>query len=416
MATAASREERQAAVVRTLGAILCTLLLSGFFAPRCGAVVYRSDGSEGSLRALHNAARDWDTITLPAGTFRWTSHLDIKKGITLQGATAIVGPSWSPRVTDATIIRDDTPRSGPGAGIIKVTIGPSQLFRLSGITFSPGSSTKYASSNGAIHFDSTDASSNTSMRIDHCHFDHLYQGKLIWVSGWVYGVADHNVMDCRGVTTSFYFWHNSYGGTNQINGNGAWADYPWYGTNKFFFVEDNRVNGSGNNVLSGGTDSDHGARCVFRHNYFHNAGLNSHGTEGGAIRGVRCYEVYNNVFDWTIEPAATGQRSGGSLWHDNTWTGVENRNNRHTGLSQFREFGAVTARAEFRPAAVSPWDMNDTEGNGTYIEGHLPYLFDSGTDTSSINSKGVIHDSTKNWAPNIGQDYGGRLMAAWLSK
>jgi hypothetical protein len=22
----------------------------------------------------------------------------------------------------------------------------------------------------------------------------------------------------------------------------------------------------------------------------------------------------------------------------------------------------------------------------------------------------------KNWAPNIGQDYGGRLMGAWLSK
>src|SRR5204863_1142266 len=222
--------------------------------------------------------------------------------------------------------------------------------------------------------------------------------------------ADHNVMDCRGVTTSFYFWHNSYGGTNQINGNGAWADYSWYGTNKFFFVEDNRVNGSGNNVLSGGTDSDHGARCVFRHNYFVNAVIGSHGTEGGVIRGVRAYEVYNNVFNWTIAPAGAGQRSGGSLWHDNTWTGVESGNNVHTGLSQFREFGAVTARAEFRPAAISPWDMNDTEGNGRYIEGHAPFLFASGTDTGSVMSHGVIRDSRKNWAPNQWVGYSLRNM------
>jgi len=34
------------------------------------------------------------------------------------------------------------------------------------------------------------------------------------------------------------------------------------------------------------------------------------------------------------------------------------------------------------------------------VEGHLPFLFDSGTDTSSVNSQGVIHDSTKNWAVN----------------
>src|SRR4030095_819204 len=98
----------------------------------------------------------------------------------------------------------------------------------------------YASSNGAIHFHSSGASPNTSMRMDHCHFDHLYQGHLFWVHGWVYGVADHNVMEC-GQSISLYFGQENYGGTGQINGNGAWADYSWYGTDKFFFVEDNRI-------------------------------------------------------------------------------------------------------------------------------------------------------------------------------
>jgi hypothetical protein len=125
---------------------------------------------------------------------------------------------------------------------------------------------------------------------------------------------------------------------------------------------------------------------------------------------VRCHEVYNNVFNWTIWPSGAGQRSGGSLWHDNTWTGLENGNNWHTGLSQYRMFGGVRVVSTFGPAAVSPWDMNDTEGNGTYVEGHAPFLFGSGTDTSSVNSQGVIHDSTKNWTPNQWVGYSIRNM------
>jgi hypothetical protein len=42
----------------------------------------------------------------------------------------------------------------------------------------------------------------------------------------------------------------------------------------------------------------------------------------------------------------------------------------------------------------------DTEGNRTFVEGHPPHVFDSGTDNSSVNSRGIIHDSTKHWVPN----------------
>ena len=49
------------------------LILSGFCAPRCGARVYDSEGSEGNVRELLRAARDGDTIMLSAGTFIWTA-------------------------------------------------------------------------------------------------------------------------------------------------------------------------------------------------------------------------------------------------------------------------------------------------------------------------------------------------------
>jgi hypothetical protein len=46
-----------------------------------------------------------------------------------------------------------------------------------------------------------------------------------------------------------------------------------------------------------------------------------------------------------------------------------------------------------------PWDRNDTEGTGTYVQGHPPYLFASGNATTN-NAGGTLRDSTANWAPN----------------
>jgi hypothetical protein len=385
-----------------IGTLLFTLILSGFSAPRCGATVYQSNGSEANIQSIHNnQARDGDTIVVPAGTFSWTSRLNITKGITLQGATTIVGPSSSPVVIDATIIQDNTPRSGPSTGIIRAIMSPSQSFRLTGLTFQAGSSTTYADGNGAIHLLSQGNWPNTSMRVDHCHFKWLYQSKNIWVSGWVYGVADHNVLDCRN-TISFYFWHETYGGPSQINGNGSWADYPWYGTNKFFFVEDNRINGGGTSVLSGNTDSFNGARFVLRHNYWQNAQPNSHGTEGGLGRGQRAWEVYDNTFNWTVANPAAGQRSGTSLWHDNVYLGIEQGNRHHTNLPVFRQTPARPSPVWGISDGTSIWDQNDTEGNGTYVEAHAhtPYVFDSGTHTGANGSQGLIVDSSKNWIPN----------------
>ena len=213
--------------------------------------VWPSDGTEtghnyagGSVQWVHdNQAQNGDKITLPSGIFHYTTTLNITKGITIQGTTVISGTARNPVINDGTIIKDETPRNSP---IIKVTLNSSQSFRLTGLTFTYGASTIYGSTNGAVHLQSTGATPNTSIRLDHCHFDRLYQGKLIWISGWNFGVADHNVLECRN-SQSFHMWCEKYGGTGQYNGNGAWADYPWFGTNKFFFIEDNTFLGNGTN-------------------------------------------------------------------------------------------------------------------------------------------------------------------------
>ena len=391
--------------MKTIGTLLFTLSalggLSGFSAPRCGATVYDSDGSEASVRACIHSAADGDIVTLPAGTFSWTSGLDITKGITLQGQTTVSAAGTSnPAIKDATIIRDDIPRTG-FSGIVSVRITPSQSFRMTGITFSPGSLTTKPPGDGAFRLNSSGATANNSMRIDHCHFASLYQGKLIWPSGWVYGVADHNVMECPGNTYPFFVTHATYGAANQKGGNGSWADYPWYGTDKFFFIEDNtiiRINALRVNSL---VDTLFGARWVARHNYLKDCIPNGHGTEGWAVRGQRANEFYDNTINITVNWGGGADRSGTALWHDNTFLGVMSANNASMcNLPNFRETPA-RPRPIWRIAdGTNPWDANDTEGNGTFVEGHLPFLFDSGTDTSSVNSQGVIHDSTKNWAVN----------------
>jgi len=346
------------------------------------------------VQALHNVAHDGDTITLPAGTFSWTAQLQITKGIRLQGATVISGAGTSnPTINDGTIIKDNTPRSGSDARILNVDITPTQSFRMTGITFAPGNSRTQADSDGAFHLVSGASSPNTSMRIDHCHFASLYQTKLFWVNGWIYGVADHNVIELRHNTFPFCVTHPTYGGTSQVNGNGAWADYPWFGTEKFWFIEDNTIIRAGLSYAASLVDSFNGGRWVVRHNYVINAIPSGHGTEGGPGRGQRANECYDNVFDLTV-PGIGVQRSGTSLWHDNTFAGLETDNNGSMcNLGNFREIPARPGPVWGIADGTSVWDKNDTEGNGTFVEGHTPYLFTSGTAATA---------STPLPAPDIG--------------
>jgi len=74
------------------------------------------------------------------------------------------------------------------------------------------------------------------------------------------GVADHNVMHAEGNSQSLYVTHAGYG-NGGTRGHESWADYPYFGTQNFFFFEDNTIAGNGAVTTSGAATP---ARHIFR--------------------------------------------------------------------------------------------------------------------------------------------------------
>src|SRR5437762_6692788 len=341
--------------------LLAALFLGIAFAPHLGATVYPSDGSEANVQAIHDTlAHDGDTITLPAGTFIWITGVDLTKGLTIRGQTTVTGAGTANcSANDQTIIIDEKLRSTPGS-LLKATIPAGKSFRLTGITFRRGT-VNIVGGDGGIRVNSSGGLVQ-SARIDHCHFYHLAWGAMLQVSGWTYGVDDHNLFEQGDGANKSHMFTN--GATNgHTDGNGAWADFPYYGSDKFWFVEDNTIKGTGVSPVSGGIDCTSGGRYVVRHNYWQNATPNGHGTEGWAVRGMRAVQSYSNTFFWEITPSGS-QRSGSSIWHDNTWLGRNSPNGTHTSLSYYREYAAGGGGVDAWGYAdgQNGWDKNDPHG------------------------------------------------------
>src|SRR6516165_8471704 len=207
---------------------LAALVLAIAFAPHSGATVYQSDGSDANVQAIHDTyAHDGDTITLPAGTFIWTAGVSLTKGITVSGETTITGAGTATcTADDQTIIIDEKLRSAPGS-LFKATIPAGKSFRLTGITFRRGT-VNIVGIDGGIRVNSSGGLVQ-SARIDHCHFYHLAWDAMLQVSDWTYGVDDHNLFEQGdGVNHSHLITNGSTNG--HTNGNGAWADFPYYGS------------------------------------------------------------------------------------------------------------------------------------------------------------------------------------------
>ena len=148
-------------------------------------------------------------------------------------------------------------------------------------------------------------------------------------------------------------------------------------------------------------DGENGASYVARHNDFTNCRPGQHGTEGGNRWRSRV-EFYNNTFHWTIRLVkcfARGTPSG------TITIGPENRPPitliQPLLFSVIFAGGGLTSPFGFGDG-TGPFDQNDTEGNGTFIDGHAPHVFDSGVVTTGVTGTGgtgTFTDSSKNWTP-----------------
>ncbi len=300
--------------------------------------VYHSDGSAASVQGLHDQVLNGDTITIPAGTFNWTTKVTISKSITLQGAG--VGN---------TIIKDAV----NGTQLIQVGLVANNLTRITGIEFQDGGAHHDAAPNGAFHVNGSNTNGST-FRMDHCYWNNI-NGSLVFDT--VLGVVDHTTFYCaRPGYIMFYVYGSNWNGQGPY-GDGSWHDPANFGSSQFIFFEDNTFTF---NVGGLGTISDAyaGARFVVRYNAIHDGVLNNHGTESsGRIRGGRAYEAYNNTYagsGWN--KFLTGCRSGSMLFHDNTISGYWG-SNAQAGLGNYRThmtfvpFGGADG--------ANPWDVNE---------------------------------------------------------
>ena len=97
-----------------------------------------------------------------------------------------------------------------------------------------------------------------------------------------------------------------------------------------------------------------------------------------------------------------GIRSGTLVVHDNTYDGIEPQG---YGLQTYRMIFGYDGTWKGATGA-NPWDYNVTEPDGIHIDGHPPYLFESGTVSSAVNNpNGTMTDSMKNWITNQWNGY-----------
>jgi len=351
---------------KKLNVLLAALLFAASGAAQAKSITALTPSFPDVSRAIGSAVGG-DTVIIPAGKASWTRQLVISKAITLRGKTTT--DSVAGTAVDGTIIVDNLPTT-ESQGLIRVTSASAKSYRISGLSFQDARTV--ITPNGYI----TLTGQSQAVRLDHCHFTVMpYQSVYVNVVDGVYGVADHNVFEVKNSQT-FQFHNGSAGGSLNTFGHVAWSLPTAWGSSQFFFVEDNHVTHSTTSALGALTDGDSGCRFVIRHNHLYNVHLANHGTEGVA-RGGRAMEVYNNDFHNTgAENAPGGIRSGGALFYSNTWSG--NKLSQGLALAVFRTQNTWQSQ-QFTgwegASGRSPWDVNDTQGNGTYVEGRAPFQY-----------------------------------------
>jgi hypothetical protein len=402
---------------------ICSAHKSLFVSTPTGAS-FDSDGSVQDIQAKHDSSscHDGDTITIPEGTFEWTARVNITKAITLKGKTVITDPGKSTAsASDKTIVLDNTPRSGTAQGVMDITATTGGVVTVQGITFKPfaGVTANPPTPKGAIHIHAG-LSSAPLVRITGCNFFELYQARLIHLSGWVYGVFDHNIAKGFAGYVFLLPQMDSYGGPSLEFGNGSWSDPTWFGTDKFFFMETNSfyhtVNRNPPNAPARVTnivDNENGGRVCFRYNYVKQGNLGSHGTEGGPARGVRITEFYKNTFDNDNGINSYGPRGGTFLTHDNTVLGARPNNDAMGGFANFRTTSVRPDPIWGISDGTSIWDENVTDVDSadpldktrqSFVAGHTPYLFAKGTVLTSDSRTQITVNNEPSakmpWNPN----------------
>ena len=239
-----------------------------------------------------DAAKDGDTVQLPAGKATWThgwntGHWAKMKAITIQGAGI-----------DKTVIRTDTSRA-PGDKSFVVNGVEGKPFRITGITFD---GTGFP--NAGIWAGEIVISGNCkNFRVDHCKF--LNMDQMMTIIGDTYGLIDHcyfHALEKNHQAQTIYCQ-----GPGKVN----FTKPLTMGTAQAVYFEDNEAHFSPEVVNPDGNNPwivpYNGARVVIRHNTIINSQLEIYRVRPGAY-GCQSAEIYNNTF--TAEGLKAGRPQG----------------------------------------------------------------------------------------------------------
>ena len=129
---------------------------------------------------------------------------------------------------------------------------------------------------------------------------------------------------------------------------------------------------------------------MFRHNYWIKCNPNGHGTEQDfPNRGMRSYQVYDNIFDSNgLDHGLSVQshRSGSGIWHDNTFLGPPTGGGHHSSLSYYRN---INGCGKPPPEAPLSWGVVDGATLWDKNEPGLP-VYKSGTVSVATGACGAF--------------------------
>lgn len=210
--------------------IVCVALIPLFVNPlNTSAATLASDGSRDDVLAKVNAAAIGDTVTIPSGTFEWTSGVIVTQAITLQG----LGTVTTDVLGKATVCGTKIQCSVAGA-VLTVNLVADRTTRITAIEFIKGSTYSSQESAVVVYGLNTD---NRRLRMDHCVWNQLDH----WAGTFdtVLGVIDHFTVSAKNGGL-FIIDGASWDGTQGVStyGNGSWAEGENYGTDQFLFFED----------------------------------------------------------------------------------------------------------------------------------------------------------------------------------
>lgn len=301
----------------TKGRLLAVVAISLFATALKGATYTAASCNESDVQAAYAAeqasAQDGDIIVIPAGNCTWTSYWSISpaNSITFQGAGAESATAGGASTTGT----DQTILNVSADPYLQITTSANKAYRITGLAFYKNASTQCCS-NGALTF----SGSSTAVRVDHNHFMSQMTGyRMVYFTGSILGVADHNAIDSGNVNNPFAIENGrGWNGDTAGLGDKSWADDSHWGSNLFFFLEDNWVNqlGTTGNYIN---DCSVGGREVIRHNTFTARGAIQAHEMMGDYRGCRAGEIYQNTFlNSEAAASAVGTRSGTVLVWGNT--------------------------------------------------------------------------------------------------